>query len=159
MTIEQILQALPRLSTNEINELNNRIKALNGISIKSNGIKQTQVSTGIEAWVLSLIIDQFKFMGVGFTNLTFLQKPPYYKSFCEKIPALMEYLKKSHLTKSEKSIIIREGIELLYKELIKVNKIVTERTIMLYFHRLPAVISNSYPNYAECGFLRFIINR
>jgi hypothetical protein len=156
MTIEQILRALPRLSKMELGKLNTSLKALKSIT-GNTSTEITHTTYGEEAWVLSLIIEQFKAMGVGYSNVVFLQKPPYYKSFCEKIPALMEYIAKSNLTKAEKSLIIREGIELLYLELAKVNKVVTERTIMLYFHRIVGVLQKNFPDYGQCGFLKFII--
>jgi hypothetical protein len=153
MTIEQILRELPRLSETDLTKINNTVKALKSIIPD----KEPQNTTSEEAWILSLIIEQFKFMGVGYTNMGFLQKPPYYKTFCEKVPTLLGYLDKSSLTKAEKSIIIREGIELLYNELAKANKVVTERTVMLYFHRIVGVLNKNYPDYGNCGFLRFII--
>lgn len=157
MTIEQILRALPSLSKTDLSEINSRIKALK--SLTGNITKEETSTYGEEAWVLSLVIEQFKAMGVGYTNIVFLQKPPYYKSFCEKIPPLLEYLSKSNLTKAEKSLIIREGVELLYLELAKVNKVVTEHTVMLYFHRIVGVLQKNFPDYGLCGFLKFIVQR
>lgn len=85
-----------------------------------------------------------------------LKKSNQYKSFCEKVEDLKAFFKPPTSTHFVSYLSL--GFPLLVRNLQRMGLAATSRTMMAHAHRIPAVINQAFPGYAENGMLSMILD-
>jgi hypothetical protein len=154
--LSDILQSLPNLTQDEILQVRNRATMLldYGPAAKANTNGHAD-----EQFVLEAIVSVLSKMGVEHSSITVLKRQMDYKAFADKVPNLIKYLNMASTNRIEQRAILHASIELLYRNLIQIGLPISGRTLMSHIHRVPAVVNQAFPAYAECGMLSWIIRR
>lgn len=107
--------------------------------------------------VLQEIVLLLQRLGVEFSSVELLQKSPTIKSFNEKVPGVMSYVRKGVKTRNAHRALLSLGLQLLYDRLVKEGYPAGGRTLMNNIHRLPSTVNSHFPGYAASGMLGMII--
>lgn len=155
--LNNVLHSLDALSPDELETV--RAKATMRLKT-STPTTSAHARTGSNTdLVLDAIVEVLSAMGVEYVNASILRKSASFKSFNEKMPELFLYLEKITTQRVERRAMLRLVIELLYQDLARMNVATTARTLMSHAHRIPAVINNNFPGYADAGLLHWIVKR
>jgi hypothetical protein len=159
---DQVVAALPLLTSEERGKIAERLKMLNalapGKSLVSSPDSLDQPSAGGIAEELLDAICATVLQTSGEKIAPFgLRRAPQFRSFKEKAQALEGFLHKHALTRSERRALLHIAIGLLYDVIREEGHPAAARTIMAQVHRLPAVLDWQFPGYAAAGCLRLIV--
>jgi hypothetical protein len=153
--LREIVDRLPHLSAGELDQLFERIKALRQMGGNGNGHAKSDDSDVI----LDTIIRVMQSNGLTCPYLKQLRQRRNYTSFKEKVPALMDYLKKVSTNRLEQSVILDLGVGLLYHDIKHWSIPMTDSLIMNNIHRIPAIMDVHFPGYARSGMLKMLVKR
>lgn len=157
MDIASIEAAIPKLSDEDFARLEKAValrRAFGGAG-KAETVT-TKLSTD-ELIVLEVLASYMTHIGVDAASAGMLAKTSNFQAFKRKIPALMETLKQSKLTRNETRAVIRSAIDMLYHRLVDQGLDTTSRRMMDHIHRLPALLDVNFPGYAMMGHLRLTV--
>jgi len=156
--VREIKDRLPKLSGKQLDEVRQFATLLaNGPQSKViNDAKDEDVGR----MIIQTICDVMKGHGAEFTGATTLLKPQNSKAFYVKVKddGLAEFLR--NVTKRNKvamQALVHLSIELLYSNMHKMKIETSSRTMMNHTHRIPAVLNEAFPGYADAGMLHMVI--
>ena len=87
-----------------------------------------------------------------------LRKSAAYAQAKSKLQDLQNFIEKTSQSKLVQDQILKEGIFLLYHDLLQWQKIaISSHLVLRQIHRIPAVINRHYPGYAASGMLTKIV--
>lgn len=150
--LQTIIDLLPQLSAEELNSVSSRISALRNIS-------SPRSMDNDENWALQCVCDVLASIGVEYPLVGTLQKVIDRPTFRVKLVEINHFFNKSKLNRIERRAVLMIGIELLYTNMQEIGIPVSSRTLILQFHRIPAILNKNFPGYASCGFLGMLITR
>lgn len=163
MDFQEIIKALPALERGEVERVRAACTAILHLTPDAGDVtekdKVVQVQGDDELWVIHGIRSVLQSLGVEYPGMGLLQRAPEYSSFKEKIPGLMEYLRKAHPQRRCQFIILRLGIKLLLDNLRQLGLAISARALLRHIHRLPSVLNAAFPGYAEAGMLGMLIKQ
>lgn len=76
-----------------------------------------------------------------------------------KINLAMTFIRKAIPDRRGQVIILNIGLDLLLENMRSLGLAVTANTMLNHLHRLPAVIDQAFPGYAQLGLLKLIVKR
>jgi hypothetical protein len=159
--LQKIVELLALLSPLELEELQQRLKALRQFG------SATPVSVSVEsdeAFVLGCISELLQRLGAPASTLL-LQRAAAERvrdgsSFREKVPPLMQFLARAHKDRRGQRALLCLAIEMLWLHMLDVEKVVLSyRTLMANIHRIPGVLDRHFPGFARNGLLPFVVER
>lgn len=109
------------------------------------------------ARVCSAICHVLNKQGVDFVSPHVLQRSAAYGHAKDKFADLAKFFEGVSDKKLGQDQILREGIELLYRDLLHWKVAISPHTLLQQIHRVPATLSRHYPGYAESGLLHMLI--
>jgi len=148
---EQINALLPQLTHEQLTRLIARARALLQLSIDG-----TEEAESGEVMVVDAIARTLTGMGVECPHAGVLMRA-IDSRFRQKLPGLLTYLRNAHPQRQGQIVVLRMGVELLYKDMTNAGYPVTARTLMGHIHRLPAAINRAFPGYARGGMMQWIV--
>lgn len=184
MRLDEIIAALPALSGDERERLMRAMRALPGG--EPAGLKNTpdsyprslgppktpqRAGTGRETALksgsdgdidlcLSAIANMLQRRGLEYARPYVLRKHPGFSAFVQKVPPVMELLRKATINRVELSYLVELSAGLLYEDLTRMGlTAVSSRLLMNHFHRVPSVINKAFPGYLAAGLLGHVIKR
>ena len=107
--------------------------------------------------VCSAICHVLNRRGADFVSPHVLQRSAAYGHAKGKFADLAKYFERVSPRRLEQDQILREGIELLYHDLLHWKVAISPHTLLQQIHRIPATLSRHYPGYAESGVLHKLI--
>lgn len=156
-----VLDLLPTLQPHELVTIANRIKSLTQFVPSGDNAPTLEQSAreidGDAGVVIQTIAAVLMSMGVEFVSVDNLRKDTGYKTFREKVPDLMTYIRRAAHTRNEQRALLRMGISLLYDNMTKAGFPVSARTIRNNIHRLPSIFNMTFPGYARAGLLSMLL--
>lgn len=162
--IDDVLRALSSLSKEQLEQVSSKARFLIStggvISVAAKPARKHEPTSDSEL-MLSVICDFLSSNGLEFASPAQLRRAHGYNAFKEKVAYISQYLERGagSLSRVEKQALFRVGIELLYKNLVKMNVAVSTRTILGHIHRFPSILNQSFPGYAQMGAIKIIIQR
>jgi hypothetical protein len=149
---KQVTSLLPKLTEDELAALRQRLSALRsmGPAPSTNGCADPDL-------VLHTLCDTLCGLGVEFSNPAQLKRTQGFKAFVPKAEAVMQFIRKAASTRNQQRALLGLGIRLLYDNLKGIGCPVSSRLVMAHLHRLPSVVNQSFPSYAESGLLGMLI--
>lgn len=108
--------------------------------------------------VLGELISHMHDEGIEFASLVMLKSVTSFRTFAEKVPPTMVYFRRASTNRTKLRALIRMSIKLLYKDMARMNISPSTRTMMNHWHRIPAIINQSFPGYAKSGMLGLLVN-
>ncbi len=154
---DEIVKLLPRLTRGQLRAVTARAGALSSMAPASqtNGAAESD-----ELSALDCICAMMKSKGMEFASPVLLRKSPVFNSFkTEKVPAIMTYLERAGFTRNETRAMMQIGLELLMADLGRMGLLISGRALMSHFHRIPSLLNQAFPGYAEAGFLTQVLRR
>lgn len=91
------------------------------------------------------------------TSLEMLRNSQEFPAFSQKVPAIMTWMAKEKLNKSQRRLLMHTAFSLLYAEKTRMNLACSARVMMREVHRLPALVDAEFPGYAKAGWLALIV--
>jgi hypothetical protein len=154
---QRLIDEIAKLNTQELQELQNRIKAL--LSLNPGGEHATVAYKGRSSddsmFVLGCVCSFLDSKGIGQAPMM-LRRSHLFPSFCTKVPMVMEYL--DGLDKIEQSAVLSIGLDLLYRYLSQWNdQPINGARILSCIHLLPACLEAAFPGYRDAGMLRMVV--
>lgn len=153
--MRSILPLLPRLDADDLATLKAAIKAIPG----GGAADMEQPADAFEHDALECISTVLRGLGCDYASASVLRSNSAAPSFRKKLPRIVEFLEHTKLSRLERNALFSIGVECLYRNLIAMSVAVSPGTIMRHIHRLPAVLNQSFPGYAEAGLLRVAVNK
>jgi hypothetical protein len=151
--LQRIIEALPHLTQTELKSVKVRI----GFLLKVGN--QTDVETSTEELlVLDAIVSVLSSMGLEFPQVHLLKKRSN-PAFREKVGSLFKYLNHSGLVRIEIRGLLLVGVKLLVDNMKGGSLPISGGTIMRNIGRIPSLINQAFPLYAESGILHMIVRR
>jgi hypothetical protein len=158
VNVEQIKQEIRQLSNDEMIEIRTMIDSLLAMSGIQTKQPNKQAKNHEERLVLETICGLMQSKGLASLTVPILLRSPYMKPFREKLPLLLAFLARAHPEHLGQKRVLEIGVECLYDNLKAMNVAVSEITLLRHIHRLPAVIDQQFPGYAQNGLLRLVVN-
>jgi hypothetical protein len=157
-SVSDIIAVLPTLSTADREKLRTHLKLLDSLSTDRTGPVTNGASPDNDAqFVLEAVAATLASQGLEHTPPAMLMKSPAYPAFKEKLPGLMQYLAGAASTRTQQRALLELAVKLLYKNLNEMNLAISARTILSHIHRIPAVMNQHFPGYAQAGMLSWIV--
>ncbi len=157
---DDIVKLLPRLSHEQLRVVKMRTDAAMSLakSGRINDDKRENNSDDIMA--LECISSVLKSKGMEFGATAILRKSPVFGMFkTDKVPAVTAYLERAGFDRNETRAMIQIGLELLIADLGRMGLLISGRALMSHFHRIPSLLNQAFPGYAEAGFLTQVLRR
>jgi hypothetical protein len=108
--------------------------------------------------LLQVICDVMKKNNVEIPNPNTLRKSAAYVSARDKINDLSIFFESISKSKLVQDSILREGVQLLYNDLLQWQNIaISSHTLLKQCHRVPSTLNKNYPGYAASGLLTKIV--
>ena len=151
MPLQEIISQLPFLSSDELDRLHQRIKALKGSSEpkmkKSNGAADVEMVQGVICHVLNSrgIMWSRKFIKV--------------EGQLDKVKSVIEYVEKAVHERIRQEALLIIAIDLLWQDMARQHLPTTGNTLLRNLHRIPAIMDCHFPGYAKAGLLKLIIGQ
>lgn len=146
-----ICERLPFLDKKELAEVQVRVSFL----LQGSGAD----NNSDETFILGLICSYLSSSGIDFSSAMMLRKSSSYPPFKQKVPIVLKFFEQCKPSKTELSVLITLGIELLIIDMQKMAIPVSGRMVMSHIHRIPSLINRAFPFYAAAGMLGWIIKR
>jgi hypothetical protein len=144
---------LPNLSQTQLNDALMRFKLLSNNGVKAHNGKQEFGDR-----VLQAICDVLRKQGVETPSVAMLKKSSaYVNSNKGKFDNLSNFFEQISPAKIVQDQILKEGINLLYFDLLQWKVAVSSHTILQQIHRIPSVLNKHFPGYAQSGYLTKIV--
>ena len=163
MSLVKIVRMLASLSPQELEELRQRIIALQALGTSIVPAAGTGAVETDEAFVLGCIGELLMHLGAEASMLMLLQwskvKAKDGSAFREKVPSLMKFLGRAHATRIGQRALLLFCFELLYLDMQASGHVVSPKMLMHNIHRIPATLDAHFPGYARAGLLDWIIDR
>ena len=158
MHVREIMEALTRLTKPELDQVATAIRALGGKSASERKPRDPTEADKAGALFLEEMGHALRRAGIEFRSMDSHQRSALYPSFRDKAHDLLtEYLK--DMQRVERHGIISLGMDLLIAELRCYSDGAGSNKVMSHIHRIPDIIDQNFPGYAEAGLLPLIINR
>ena len=155
-SFNQIVAALPTLSTKQRSSLLERLKLLQTIS--TNEKTNSSGKRDIDSRVLTVLCNVLRDLGVEYPSLDVLRKSSSYPAFSKKLPDLIEFLSHVGSERIAQDALLKIGLELLYWDMVNWQGVVVSAvTLMSHIHRIPATLNRHFPHYASSGLLKMIV--
>jgi hypothetical protein len=139
---------LPELDKNQLAELQSRFKLLGSL-----GQKEHVGKSDFGNRLLAAVCEVMRKNQVETPTVNMLQKTAAYANCRGKLDNLSEFLELVSKSKLVQDAVLKEGINLLYYDLVGWNVPVSSHTILKQIHRIPSVLNRHYPGYAQSGVL------
>lgn len=166
MSIDEILKVLPKLSVDELLTIRGRIAyllPLKGVSLKTLPAVSESPPAAPSNSDTDLVLEQIdaylRGKAIEFTTVQLLRASPQFRSFRDKVPGVMTFIRNATTERNEQRLLLDLAIDLLYRYLIKRGLPVGGRILMQQIHRVPDVINAQFPGYAQAGMLPMIVRR
>lgn len=144
---------LTKLSSEQLNDLSNRIKLLSFASEKTFDGK---ADFGVRA--TEAICKVLRGRGTECPSPNTLRKSQAYVSSRNKFDDLAAFFNKMSSQRLVQDAILVEAIGLLYDDLLQWQGIaISSHTLLQQCHRLPATLNKAFPGYAASGLLSKIV--
>lgn len=154
--VTALLQQLADLSPAELAEVGQHVKMMGGGPIGP--ISNRPPDTDAEM-VADAVAEVLAGLGVERCNRSQLLGCAQYQSMRQKMPELMDYMRRGGSERVVLGAMLRLGIELLYRDLAAQDVPISSRVMLNHVHRLPAIFNRHFPGYAEAGMLHWIIRQ
>jgi len=159
ITLADILARLPSLSIDELHQVRQtcaKLFSASGIKI----IEHLPVPNDSDIEIMLQGLSEFmRSKSLEFQPAPMLKSVVQYKPFVGKIPSVMIFLKKATTNRVELKALIHIAFDLLHQDLVAMGLPVSSRTLMQHVHRIPPVINNAFPGYAQAGLLGMIVRK
>lgn len=109
-------------------------------------------------WVLMGITDYMRSKQLDPSGVAQLTAGKHYQTYKKKLPAFHVWIARAG-TKTQQRALLRVGAELLHENLEAMGFPVSSRTMIANIHRLPSVINQQFPGYAQAGLFTMIIRK
>lgn len=155
-----IKKLLPSLTPEERAEVRNRIMALDHLTgtdtMHVHAVKSQDDDAASDC--LRVFCAVLAEKGVEQVKAGMLRRTAGYRSFCEKVTSVCDWLRDHGITeRADRMAMFKLGAKLLYADMVRqAFAPVGARTMMAQVHRLPAALNASFPGYARSGLLRWI---
>jgi hypothetical protein len=155
-SIDEVLSSLSSFSREQLEQIEAKIRFL-----KSTGLTTVTVPETDTDLMLTAISDFFSGQGLEHTTAAMLRKAASFKALQNNMIALTQYLQRAAgtLSRTERLLIYRTSVQLLYVNMTKMGIPTSARSIMTHSSRIPAVLNRAFPGYAKLGALHLIVNR
>ena len=150
--MRDLIERASRLSKSERKELVRAIKALDG-----SGLARMSERVSDEDMLLGVVAEVLRAKRVEFSSIAALRQSHDIATVRDKLPELMQFLSQAHNTRAGQHATLRLGVELLYDSLLRMNVPVSGRMLVNHLHRLPSIINEAFPGYAEAGLLSLLV--
>jgi hypothetical protein len=107
--------------------------------------------------ILEVIVQFFSRGALELPSVGSLRAAPEYNVFASQTPDLARYLRAASSDRQEQLAVLRMGISLLYEQLIDSGRPVSSYDLMPSIGRIPALINQAFPGYAESFGLQFLV--
>lgn len=154
-TLAEIIAAVQKLSEADQDKVIASIQALR--TFNKGPSVQIDKDTGDEGIMLQAIADILVELGIEHTTAMRLTKATAYKTFHEQFLGLQPWLDKQGLSRNEKRLLMRIGVDMLYRDLSGMGIPIGSRMIMTHIGRLSVVLNAAFPGYAELGVLKLVV--
>ena len=147
-----------RLTDEEVATLESAIRARRSMGMSANKAESVAVRLPPEELMMLEAISGFmNYAGADASTAAMLAKTSNFPPFRNKVPAIMQILKRSNLTRTETRAVLRLGVSLLHEKLVAQGVDTTSRRMMDHIHRLPAQLDQHFPGYAMGGYLKLTV--
>jgi len=154
--LQTILTLVPKLTPAECAQVASAMKAAGVLGpVKA----VADEGTSDELWVLQSITKWMQDRAFDLSGIEQLKKTAGYKSFREKVPPVVSYIRRIGKDRNTQRAFLNIGIELLHEDLITITIAATSRTMMLHSHRIPAVLNRAFPGYLQAGLMHMILRK
>jgi hypothetical protein len=147
---QEWLKKLPELTKEQSAEVLSRIKILGGSDDYSG-------KSDFDSRVLSAICDVLRKNNIENISPHFLRKSVAYANARGKMDDLSAFFGRISKQRMVQDAILRNGLELLYYDLVSMNIAVSSHTLLNHIHRIPATLNRHFPGYAQSGMLHKIV--
>lgn len=149
-TAKEVLGLIAQLSPEEMRKLR---QALRYIKVEEEVQPGDQPSD-----TLAILANVLKKAGLEFRDLGSLRRSQYFPAFRDKSEKLWEYLEMASSDKTKQMAILSFGIRLLVDNIRSMNYVpVSAHVVMQQIHRVPSVLDQAFPGYAEFGLLGKVV--
>lgn len=153
--IQTVWAALPLLTRDELDQIITRVSALRSLGPGEKLGAREDPDTTV---VLGVIYDVLRAEGLVVMPAD-MRGTTGYSSFARKVPDVMAYLRKNITNRTQQAALLRVGVDLIRRYLVKSGIPAGTRTLMAHVHRIPEVIEQQFPGYAAAGMLHWIARR
>lgn len=150
---KQWISKLPRLTSQQCEDLSIRIKLLSKTTNKQSNGKQE-----FSDRILNTICNVMKKRNVETPSLSTLRKSAAYESSKGKFVDLSVFFESISKSKLVQDSILKEAVDLLYLDLLQWKGVaVSSHLLLKQIHRIPSVLNRSFPGYAQSGMLTKLV--
>ena len=161
-TAAAILAALPHLPVADLQQVEQRCKALRGLGNAGAADLADSAPGAADSdseVILRAISEQLRRLGAEFASVPVLRRAAT-ASFRAKAAEVMDYIRASGITnRVEQAAVATVAVELLYENMTQMGVMVSSRTLLAHVHRLPAALNRAFPGYAAAGILCWIVRK
>jgi len=157
MSLDRITKLLPKLTSDELVQLSNRVKSLLSLSSATNGSNSAGRCDGDTEFVLDCCKYVMLRTGADDNAEHMLRRSvtPDFRNV--KVPSLMRFLRRQHPDLVGQRQILIRGLTLLHDDMVEGGYVCSAKTLLAHMHRIPAVLNKHYPHYAQAGMLGWLV--
>jgi len=158
MNYDSISKAIKKLNPSELARLRSEITAL--LSLRSgradhDAHEEENVSdTRFGLWA---ICDMLQRNGLEYGSVAMLQRHRDFAQFKIQYEGVNKFFGKAKLDKVQRRSLYQIGLKLLYENLVEMGIPVSAVTMMHHIYRVPSLINQQLPGYAQSGLLKLVV--
>lgn len=144
-----------KLNPSELIKLRTELTAM--LALPHKGAREPQQDVDDARFGLWAIADELQRSGTEHDAMGRLSVHRDRAQFNKHYQAVNQYFTKAGLDKIQRRALFQIGLKLLYDNLTAMGIPVTSVTMMHHVHRVPAMINQQLPGYAESGLLHLVV--